>query len=411
MKYRAITFILILFMICLYGCMAEEPTQSTGRITPTVAKPDDTPHDTSEDTLQTSAGNTEEDYTLSIPGDFFTKEEAAAAQVFSEAAASAVWQYGKELDWVDENGLANSVITPQQLALSQATYKQTLIYWCWENTLDDIGTKKLEDEEKEAYYAQILFPGVKESELPETDEFSGWSLGVNALVKVDAAQAIFSSASVDGKVGYVIVRILYENKNGEFEDFYRVEWKKKDSSGGNNPFQYQLIGVRPMGKFPLGGQPQEDFSKKYLDSVSAKAFEKLGLTHSVGSLDAAWGAENIFLLKTIFPQGTEEIATYVLLEDDGKQVTYMGVFDEKGSVRSVQKQILTALQARNLLYEKHIDSELFYPGELDKWKGSILCYGFGYDDGDKYRYAWVNSATGEVEFADEVEDYMGMGEG
>ena len=69
------------------------------------------------------------------------------------------------------------------------------------------------------------------------------------------------------------------------------------------------------------------------------------------------------------------------------------------------EQILTMEQARNLLYENYVDAELFHPGELDKWKGDILLYCFVYNDGDRYRYAYVNSKTGEVEIVDEIEGY------
>jgi len=72
-------------------------------------------------------------------------------------------------------------------------------------------------------------------------------------------------------------------------------------------------------------------------------------------------------------------------------------------------QILTMEQAMSLLYENYVDAELFYPGELDKWEGNSLCYGFVYDDGDRYRYVWVDAMTGEVSFADEIEDYTGEG--
>ena len=80
------------------------------------------------------------------------------------------------------------------------------------------------------------------------------------------------------------------------------------------------------------------------------------------------------------------------------------------TVETKSAQILTMEQAMDLLYENYVDAELFYPGELDKWDGNNLCYGFVYDDGDKYRYVWVNSVTGGVEFADEIVDYTGTGE-
>jgi hypothetical protein len=77
------------------------------------------------------------------------------------------------------------------------------------------------------------------------------------------------------------------------------------------------------------------------------------------------------------------------------------------AAESQSTQTLTMEQAMDFLYEHHVDSELFYPGELDKWEGDAPCYGFVYDDGGKHRYVWVNSVTGEVSFADEVENYTG----
>ena len=75
--------------------------------------------------------------------------------------------------------------------------------------------------------------------------------------------------------------------------------------------------------------------------------------------------------------------------------------------RSARDTILTMEQARDLLYENHVDTELFYPGELDKMEDDTLFYCFVYDDGDEYRYAYVNAITGEVEIVDEIENYTG----
>jgi len=63
----------------------------------------------------------------------------------------------------------------------------------------------------------------------------------------------------------------------------------------------------------------------------------------------------------------------------------------------------------HLLYENYVDAELFHPGELDTRVGNTRFYGFVYDNGDIYRYVWVNSMTGGVEFADEIENYTGEG--
>ena len=53
------------------------------------------------------------------------------------------------------------------------------------------------------------------------------------------------------------------------------------------------------------------------------------------------------------------------------------------------------------------NAEVFYPLELNKWEGNEALFGFVYHDGETYKYAWLNATTGEVTFADEVENYTG----
>lgn len=64
----------------------------------------------------------------------------------------------------------------------------------------------------------------------------------------------------------------------------------------------------------------------------------------------------------------------------------------------------TMEQAMDILYENHIDAELFYTEDSNKIQDNALLYCFEYDDGDKQCYVWINSVTGEAEFADENED-------
>lgn len=80
----------------------------------------------------------------------------------------------------------------------------------------------------------------------------------------------------------------------------------------------------------------------------------------------------------------------------------------KTEPREPESTTLTMEQARDLLYENYVDAELFHPGELDKWQGDALLYCFAFDDGDQYRYAYVNAATGAVEIVDEIVNYTGM---
>ena len=372
MKYKAIAFGLILSVICLSQCTFNLSLAAAAKSTATMSK------------------------------DFFTAKNSHAAKTLSEAAASAVWQYGKMLGWLDEYGLSDKDITPRQLAMAQRTYNQALIYWFWQNPVDN-----LTEEEREACYARALFPGVRASELPQDDAFSGWSQGIQPLAAVDAAKAVFSTASADGKTGYVIVRFLYENKNGEFEDFYRVEWE----ADAGSPFPYRLKGVRPLMRFLLGGVPHEMFAEEYLGPVSADVLKKFGIMHPVGYLAkwGAWGEENTLVLKTLTLQGAGKLATYLLLDDTTQRIIYQGAFDETADRRTLPWQILTALQAKNLISANYNASGLFYPRELDVIKGGALCYGFAYNNGGNHGYAWVNSITGEVSFADEIEDYTRTG--
>ena len=73
----------------------------------------------------------------------------------------------------------------------------------------------------------------------------------------------------------------------------------------------------------------------------------------------------------------------------------------------LELQRYTVEDATFILYNDYIDTEAFYPGELNTVVGRMIFYGFYYDNGDTYRYVWVNGVSGAVEFADEVWDYTG----
>jgi len=411
MKYRITALIITLSLICLSGCVIKLPELTTDTPAPATEDPVAAASATKVPTVKIPIATATPDPVI-ISEDFFAEDDFYAIQTLSRAAASAVWQYGKDLGWVDEYGLTESIITPRQLALSQAAYRQTLIYWCWENPINN----DLADDKRESCYAQALFPDVLENALPEEDEFSGWSWGVNVFSQVESSWPLIPVASADGKVGHVLVRFFYENDNGFFEDFYLVVWEKSESINAEKPFRYQLAGVRPMMRFLLGYEPHDYFSEKYLESIPTETLKKLGITHPLGYLDkwGAWGTwepENIIIMKTISSPGEAEHATYILLHEDEENITYLSASDDIVDYRAAPWQALTVLQARNLLYENYVDAELFYPGELDKLKDGALCYCFGYYDGeDNYRYAFVNSVTKEVEFADEIEDYTRTGE-
>ena len=64
----------------------------------------------------------------------------------------------------------------------------------------------------------------------------------------------------------------------------------------------------------------------------------------------------------------------------------------------------TVEQAQDILQKKHFD-ELSHTGELDKLKNGIRFYCFTYHSGNEYRYAYVNSVTGEIKTVDEIKNY------
>ena len=63
----------------------------------------------------------------------------------------------------------------------------------------------------------------------------------------------------------------------------------------------------------------------------------------------------------------------------------------------------------NLLFEEFnlVNTNPFYPIELNKLENDVFWFGFVYEEGDIYRYAWLNAMTGEIELTDEVENYTG----
>ena len=71
--------------------------------------------------------------------------------------------------------------------------------------------------------------------------------------------------------------------------------------------------------------------------------------------------------------------------------------------------VFTMEEARDYLSQYYIETELFYPGELDIWEGDDLLYCFVFEDVDMYRYVYINSRTFEVEIVDEIENYTREG--
>jgi len=103
----------------------------------------------------------------------------------------------------------------------------------------------------------------------------------------------------------------------------------------------------------------------------------------------------------------------VLIRQSGDGLSYLYEADVPMAFRSVSgyepAQGMTVEQALDLLRDDFMDADLFHPGELDRQVGEAAFYGFAYTQGDAYGYVWVNSATGGVELAEEVENYTGGG--
>ena len=240
-------------------------------------------------------------------------------QLLSGLAAGAVWKHGVELGWVEYLGTSSELITPQQLALSQAAYEDTLRYII---EINDYGY--LEEpyySAKAEQYASALFPGVKVNALPETDALTD---SFNWLFTwVDTTQIILTAASTDGKTGYVIVSIEHENENGWFENIYRVDWEADEPFDVYLPFQYRLVGVQPMMRHLLGLSMHDHYFDTYLGDEVVETLEKAGITSTPYYIDTPgiWGVGDMMLFKTVC---TDDTVVYVLLEEDGDSITYLG---------------------------------------------------------------------------------------
>ena len=423
MLKKAKTLIPFFLITALTGCAGSNPAAEvlptpTEMVVATVAptpipipKPTTTVMATDAPVTIAPTDNATATPVANAPGGFFAEADVFAVMRLSEAAASAVWQYGGSLGWVDMYGWAHEGISPEVLALSQAAYRQTLIYWCWENPINHADAYALEIEEWETRYAQILFPGVAADALPETDAFSEWAWGVNILEQANAAQAFFAAGHVGREGGYVIVRCLSVRENQLFEDFYRVDWEKDNVA---EPFGYKLAGVYPMERYLLGGSAEGRFVDRYLNAEAEAALDSFGITHPIGYMErwGAWGAGNNYMIKTIAEQDGGEIITYILVDDDEYEdnIVYVAALDDAEEQWLAPVKLLTALQAREILNENGISEDVFYPGELDIWEDEAPWYGFSCSGGEETFYAWVNAVTGEVSTAEKVEDYTRTGE-
>ena len=101
---------------------------------------------------------------------------------------------------------------------------------------------------------------------------------------------------------------------------------------------------------------------------------------------------------TISPTGT-------IYEYD--QMANKWIIADTQATRAPSMPKFTVEQARNILRKNKLDNELFYPGELNKLENGIIFYCFVYNAGNKHRYAYVNSITGEINTVDEIKNYTG----
>jgi len=115
MKHKSWALVLILLAIGFSGCgvkVGEREPQAVDRLQ---AVDEPQAADEQQAAVESDAAppqpatvankpNAGEDQVVSQYQDFFSKGSADAVRMLSEAAASAVWQYGKELGWVDEHG-------------------------------------------------------------------------------------------------------------------------------------------------------------------------------------------------------------------------------------------------------------------------------------------------------------------
>ena len=305
----------------------------------------------------------------------------------SGMAAGMVWQYGKELGRVDSLGLADAPITPRALALSQE-FCQKWIY----NIVGMIDYGYLNNAEypvKAAQYAQVLFPGVNMNTLPRV---SGLIPGDGPAFAEDPyfpwvdgkTQIHFAAPSADGQTGYVIVSISYENENGAFEDFYRVDWAAEEPFDVYRPFQYRLVGVQPLERYLLGnGMLYQHYTERYLGAQGRAELEKLGVVHDPGYLDkpGTWGAGNVLLLRTIGTGEQEGLQTYILLDDDGTEITYLGAYStmpiESGSPENDWVDLGIIKIPPAWTYETHILDDITIEGEttdtsFSLWAGWLM---------------------------------------
>ena len=320
--------------------------------------------------------------------------EDSNIRISSVMAALAVCKYGAELGWLDEWGLSDTPITPQQLASSQASYHATIHNLRMQ--LESGYYSETDNPGGAALYEEAIFPGVNVNHLPESDRVANRGERLFQYEWYDDVTICLSAASFDGKTGYVFVCVTYENENGEFEEMYRVDWEAVEPFNVYNAFRYRLVGVMPAIRVVgMASEMYDYYSERYLgDNVTAE-LKKFGITTGPGYLayPGAWFVGDLTLIKAIGEGENTGITTYILLKDDDVTVTYLGAeFYYESSYYDNLYDNQTPEGWTDLGYVQIPDTWTY-----EDYYGEYMLYGSGEDSDVALWVGWLMSDSIETE--------------
>ena len=251
----------------------------------------------------------------------------------SNMVAGTVWKYGRELGWLDEFGGSEKAITPNQLALSQSAYQSwidSVMDMLDHPITDDAYADEIAAQERVPYYEALLFPNVKLRDLPQSDD----RIAQDYPLKYAAAwtRVISSSVSTDGKTCSFVIGFRPYDAVYDRWDYYQVDWELVEPFNVYRPYLYRLLGVKPLQPFPPSRQYYEEFQDKYLGPQSVAALAEFDISFTQGPLDpeGVWRFGNTWLIKDTGAAVNSWQTTFVLLEDDGERITYLGALVEEG---------------------------------------------------------------------------------